>query len=498
MHQFYSIKNAVVFKCIFIVLILFSFKNLRSQDHTIDSLLEASQSELRSGELKKVLARQNIILKESQKKNYSKGIAMSYLLSGKCYQRLGDCGKALFFFNNALKEKHTQTDLSLKSEIITNIGNCYLQQSLYKDALEKYRLAIRVGETSEDINYIKAKNYDNIGEVHETLKTSKDSAYYYYSKAYYYFENDSKNKQIQRKKTTGATICTNLGKIWSTNNRIDSSKYYFNKAILYNNEAKDITLGAILEHEIGVLYYHSHDYKTAEYHLEKAKTIFEEKKDIYRLSEVYNLLSELNKILGNKKKHAEYRDSLLSIEKKINAVKNSARAATLDNVIKEKNEVFREKESRLYWIIATIVLITLLVIIFSVYFHKRKKNISVLRLKEERDIIQQKEMEATELKLKINESFDEVVQLAKDNSPEFFIRFQEVYPQVCSAILEINPRLISSELRFCALLFLNFSTKDIAEYTFTSPKTVQNRKNGIRKKLNIPSDTDLYIWFKNL
>ncbi|MET3538448.1 hypothetical protein [Chryseobacterium limigenitum] len=35
-------------------------------------------------------------------------------------------------------------------------------------------------------------------------------------------------------------------------------------------------------------------------------------------------------------------------------------------------------------------------------------------------------MEAKELKLKINESFEEVVQLAKDNSPEFFIRFQEV------------------------------------------------------------------------
>lgn len=498
MHQFYSIKNAFVFKCVFIVLIIFPFKNLKSQNHKIDSLLEASQSELRSGELKKVLAKQNIILRESKKRNYSKGIAMSYLFSGKCYMKFGDCGKALFFFNNALKEKYTQTGLGLKSEIITNIGNCYQQQSLFKDALEKYRLAISLGETSEDINYIKAKNYNNIGNVYKTLKTSKDSAYHYYSKAYYYFKNDSKNKQIQRKKTTGATICINIGEIWRTNNRIDSSKYYFNKAILYNNEAKDVTLGAILEHETGVLYYHSHDYKTAEYHLEKAKTIFEEKKDIYRLSDVYNLLSELNKISGNEKKHKEYRDSLFNIEKKINVVQGSAREATVDNVVKEKNEVFREKEVKLYWIIITILLIVLLVIIVSVYFHKREKNISVLRLQKERDIIQQKEMEANELKLKINESFDEVVQLAKDNSPEFFIRFQEVYPQICSSILKINPRLISSELKFCALLFLNFSTKDIAEYTFTSPKTVQNRKNGIRKKLNIPSDTDLYIWFKNL
>lgn len=498
MHQFYSIRNTFALKCVFIVLITFTFKNLISQNHTIDSLLEASQSDLRSGELKRVLAKQNIILKESKKKNYSKGIARSYLFSGKCYMKLGDCGKALFFFNNALNEKYAQLDMDLKSEIITNIGNCYHQQSLYNDALEKYREAIRLGELSEEINYIKAKNYNNIGNLYETVKTPKDSAYYYYCKAYYYFKNDYKNTQTQKKNTIGATICTNLGEVWSTNNRIDSSKYYFNKAALYNNKAKDITLGAVLEQKIGVLYYHSHDYKTAEYHLEKAKTVFEEKEDIYKLSESYTLLIKLNKILGNEKKQTEYQDLLLTIEKKINAIQESARAATLDNVIKEKNEVFRKKEVRLYWIITIILLITLLVIIFSIYSHKRKKDSSFLTLQKERDIIQQKEIEANELKLKINESFDEVVQLAKDNSPEFLIRFQEVYPQVCSAILKINPQLISSELKFCALLFLNFSTKDIAEYTFTSPKTVQNRKNGIRKKLNIPSDTDLYLWFKNL
>ncbi len=499
MHKHYSIKNTFVFKCVLIILIIFPFKNLKSQNHKIDDLIEASQNQRRNGDFKKFIAEQNIILKESKKKNYSKGIAMSSHFIGYCYQKFGDCGKALFFYNNALKEKYTQIDLNLKSEITTNIGNCYLQQNLYKDALEKFRLAIKIGETSKgDINYIKSGNYNNIGTIHLVLKNSEDSAYYYFSKAYYYLKNYSKSKQIGQKKATGATICINLGEIWSINNRIDSTKYYFDKAILYNNDAKDVILGATLDYRIGRMYYNSQDDKKAEYHLEKAKVIFEDKKDIHTLPEIYNLLSELNKILGNKKKHAEYSDSLINIEKKIKVVKNSATMATVDNVIKEKNEVFRKKEMILYWIITIILLITILIIIFSFYFHKRKKDASSLRLQKERDIIYQKEMEANELKIKINESFEEVVQLAKDNSPEFFIRFQEVYPQVCSAILKINPNLVSSELRFCALLFLNFSTKDIAEYTFTSPRTVQNRKNSIRKKLNIPSDTDLYIWFKNL
>jgi hypothetical protein len=31
-------------------------------------------------------------------------------------------------------------------------------------------------------------------------------------------------------------------------------------------------------------------------------------------------------------------------------------------------------------------------------------------------------------------------------------------------------------------------------YTFVTPKAVQNRKNRIRKKLNIPSEEDINVW----
>lgn len=89
-------------------------------------------------------------------------------------------------------------------------------------------------------------------------------------------------------------------------------------------------------------------------------------------------------------------------------------------------------------------------------------------------------------------------ELAKENSPEFFTRFNEVYPEFRNKLLEISPRSKTSELTFCAYLFLNFSTKDIAEFTFTSPRTVQTRKYNIRKKFNIPTDEDLYIWIQNI
>ncbi|KMQ65212.1 hypothetical protein ACM46_11130 [Chryseobacterium angstadtii] len=97
-----------------------------------------------------------------------------------------------------------------------------------------------------------------------------------------------------------------------------------------------------------------------------------------------------------------------------------------------------------------------------------------------------------------SELFEEVVLLAKQNKQEFLTRFNDLYPDFTRKILLLNNNIQSSELRFCAYLYLNFSTKDIAEYTFTSVRTVQTKKYNLRKKLNIPTDIDIYVWFSDL
>ncbi|MNE39864.1 hypothetical protein D3C81_1268960 [compost metagenome] len=46
------------------------------------------------------------------------------------------------------------------------------------------------------------------------------------------------------------------------------------------------------------------------------------------------------------------------------------------------------------------------------------------------------------------------------------------------------------------MTFLNFSTKNIAQYTFVTVRAVQVRKNRLRKKLNIASDIDFNNWMR--
>ena len=112
-------------------------------------------------------------------------------------------------------------------------------------------------------------------------------------------------------------------------------------------------------------------------------------------------------------------------------------------------------------------------------------------------MLESKEDEVSELKLKLNHAFDEVVELARNNDPTFLPRFMEVYPEFTNNLLKEHPNLLPSELRLCAMVFLNFSSKEIAQYTFVTHRAVQTSKNRLRKKLGIPGDTDLYRYIKS-
>lgn len=177
----------------------------------------------------------------------------------------------------------------------------------------------------------------------------------------------------------------------------------------------------------------------------------------------------------------------------------------LNTILKDKEEQYIIDEQRKKWWIFTGVII-LIIIFIIVYFILRKnlrykeKQISEVHisLEEKEKIITQNIYEKEELEMKINDAYNEVIELAKNNDPTFYFRFQEVYPEFQEKLLDYNSGLRTSELILCAYTFLGFSIKDVAEYTYKSIHTVRNRKQNLRKKFNIPTETDMGIWLRDL
>ncbi|ROH97520.1 hypothetical protein EGI05_09015 [Chryseobacterium daecheongense] len=152
-----------------------------------------------------------------------------------------------------------------------------------------------------------------------------------------------------------------------------------------------------------------------------------------------------------------------------------------------KKENVEDEISKLYCIIGCIVFvgIILFILIHNQYTSKQKQKDLV---------IIEKELELEYLKKKLNTAFEEVLQLAKDDDVSFLTRFNEVYPEFSKKLSLKYPDLTSNDIKFCALLKLNFSNKEIAQYGHLSIRTVESKKYRLRKKLKLTSDVDLNKW----
>lgn len=92
----------------------------------------------------------------------------------------------------------------------------------------------------------------------------------------------------------------------------------------------------------------------------------------------------------------------------------------------------------------------------------------------------------------------EIIDTAKMNVPLFPSLFERYFPDFKNDMLSRFSNASSKDIIFLGYLKLGFSTKEIAQYTFVTPKSVQMRKNRLRKKFNIPSEVDLYEWVYNI
>lgn len=80
---------------------------------------------------------------------------------------------------------------------------------------------------------------------------------------------------------------------------------------------------------------------------------------------------------------------------------------------------------------------------------------------------------------------------------EFEISFNQIHRSFFTRLQEKHPDLTRSEQRICALLVLNFSTKEIANITHRSVRTIEATTYQIRKKTGIPPSTKTLAYLQS-
>ncbi len=81
--------------------------------------------------------------------------------------------------------------------------------------------------------------------------------------------------------------------------------------------------------------------------------------------------------------------------------------------------------------------------------------------------------------------------IADTNWKEFNNHFIEVHPDFYQNLYIIHIDLIPAELRLCALLRLNLSSKDISAIIHSKPDSIKVARNRLRKKLHLSEEANL-------
>lgn len=472
-------------KFIFLFLSFFYLGRQKITTVTVDHELEKSNALLNDGKTDDMIKLNLSILEESKQINYPKGKVYSCYNLALAYSMQYRYNRSNYYLK--LMESEFKNLNDEDEEISMNLlySMNYKGIKMYDEALNKLRKNLTLAENikSDSTRYFSriltivemAKNYID--------KKDYDSATYYCKRV---IEEAKKPKKMDTGLNTSLKITfLILSEAKLKENKIDSSEFYIKSAqsvpiVLGNNEFRTFKL-------LGQIHEARKEYDSAIVDYKKSIDLATKAKSLKKLLELYYLMYGVYEKVGQADNQKQFLLKYKALNDTLNLMETNNLKDTVALFVKEKQKPLENENKLLFYIIV----VAIIGVGFVTYlFNKRIRNKNTL--------LNSKNQENEELNLKLNLAFEEVIKLAKSNNPEFITRFQEVYPNFFKNLLEIEPQLLNTELKFCALLFLNFSTKDIASYTFVQPQAIQMRKNRLRKKLNIPSDEDIYIWMKNI
>lgn len=365
--------------------------------------------------------------------------------------------------------------IRMRAMAYMKLGVYNKSESLFKQALEK---ASKL--KGDDMFSGKGTLFNDLVILKREMGLSCDDSTLVYLKESLKWYNKIQNKD--KKEMSLIPIYSNIGMYFSEVNQLDSAFYYSRKALRLSISRKDtINLGSIANN-IGSFYYRNNDQDSALYYLKQALSITKRSARPYQLKEVYDNLALVYEKQKDYKNSLFYRNKYKTLA---DSLRNVEKMAVNKESIRD-NEKSKKQSGRFYLILGLILSFLLIMVYYAVRYFKRYRK--------ERKEKKQKEVVISDLEDKMNDAFEEVVQLAKSDDPAFLPRFKEIYPEFYKKLSETYPFLTSGQLKFCALLRLNFSTKEIAHYNHLTIRGIETKKNRLRKQLDIPSNEDLNNW----
>jgi len=489
-------------KFLFIVFFVINLSFYKSQEYSkvqLDSLLTHAQDFFMKTPNNAVpLNEKNY--KIFQKAGYSKGMIESLNMLSISHLSVGHYQTGLSYAQQTEKQASEIDDYKNISNGLRLSALVYSFLGLHSDAKENFAKAFSVSDKitdSDDFYETRGNLYNTRIEMsfYSTTNPMALSEYLDYAKKTANAFAKIKNIKIRNNYLSAAY--STLGQFYADKKMYDSSYHYLNKALEMARIDGNLHNECIALYNLSYALRKQEKYEEAIIYIEKLIPLSQKANEVNMLQSSYKNIQKLYKELGNKEKELEYLNKYDVLTDSLSRKDKSLRETSIQKIALEREKTFIDEKEKLYFLIIGVCLLSALVGYFGYktfvnYRRERKK------IEHKENIIEEKESQLTELKQKVNNAFEEVVELAKKDDSSFLARFSEVYPDFIRKLNLAYPDLTPGQLKFCALLRLNFSTKEIAYYNNIGIRSVEIKKGRLRKQLNISSSEDLNKWMMNL
>nr|WP_255607092.1 tetratricopeptide repeat protein [Pedobacter polysacchareus] len=450
------------------------------------------------------------------------------------YFRLENYPKSLQLYFKVIHDLQKNPDPDLLFTAYINAGNINILQSDYKNGIAKYTKALEylAANTKKNLER-KAGLLNNIGGTYKEIKE--------YDKAMAYLNDALKLSRQINNQGIIANVLNNQGLVYEKTGKNELALQHFLEGMEIRKKSND-TIGLIGSNfRLGQYYYHQKNYAAAESYLKRITSLNQNLGSLNMVSQsslylyrIYKEQKRFKEALAALELNKETNDSLYN-EARTRKIAQLEMQFEYDRMQNEQETKQREKD--LYsWLIAISLALSLVIITLLYFLQKNKARRSQLKQAHlqlekqslEKDIeLKDKELTTqvlhlvqknelinviSEKLLDIKESLGieshaavqkVIMDLQSNLQPEllneFKLRFQHIHNDFFTTLNEKFPNLSPSELRLCAFLKLNLTTKEISAITNISPKSIEIARTRLRKKLNLTgTDTNLVIFLAQL
>lgn len=403
------------------------------------------------------------------------------------YARTANHQKALYYFEKVYQYQRAKGNKQNQAVLLNNIGRIWMEKEV-DSALYYFQKSLKL---AEEIDYPELKRYlyTNIGTFYarkdDTLQAKR-----YYTQAV--------------KAITPQTPLDNVGWIFNDYSEYFLQKKQYDSAIYYSEKAVKA--------------------------LDSATPFsFQQQRAVRLLYRSYIANGQFEKASNYFEKYIVISDSLNLEDKRVN-VERLLIEEEYRNRDKIRELEQSKQQSRNYIILLVLLAVLLFLGILLLRFRNKLKQTKLekqlimakeeelqakLQLKNKEligkamievhrteiieDVLKDlKKVKLRAAKKETQEAIDYIAtRLKRDTSStniwkEFEVRFEQVHESFYKNLAEKHPDLTPRERRLAALLKLNLTSKEIAQITGQSLKSVENARTRLRRKLNITNfQTDL-------